>query len=180
MLLRNFYRALCSNAFLKDNIGYVNYSGAVKNFSTQYYEGIGLQFNYNSSSSCAQPSVYFMRTTTADYSGVLLGTGTTPVTENDYCLSGNIISNYTYIANVAYESANEAGGTLTAVYTITNTGSSSFTVGEIGLFAQPTGGKTTATAMLVERTVLTEPLTLAPNEIGQIEYKITMVAPTTA
>ena len=72
----------------------------------------------------------------------------------------------------------ESGLTITALYTITNTGSSAFTIGELGLIAATYTNVSTNSKCLVERTVLDTPVTIPAGGIGQVEYTITFNYPT--
>jgi hypothetical protein len=113
--------------------------------------------------------------------GVVFGTGTTPPTLDDYCLSGDLVSNY--VASVSISSTpDEDGVSLTALYTITNNGDSAFTIAEIGLVCNiHSSYGSYANAMykaLLERTVLTEPVTIQAGGVGLVRYNIRVNLPT--
>lgn len=121
-----------------------------------------------------------MRTAYNEYGGVVIGTGTTPPTADDHTLSGSLISDYSF--SVAIQRFNDENGAgVTAIYTITNTGTSDFTVGEIGLIAN-IGSSVSYTydgyKALLERTVLDTPLTIPAGGIGQVTYTIRLNYPT--
>lgn len=128
------------------------------------------------------PSIYKLRTSldTSSYPGVYLGNGTIEPTYDDYWLSGDIISTYTYTATVT-SAFDDEGLVVTALYTLTNTGSEAFTVNEIGLVgnSNPSSGKGSKYNALLERTLLESPVTIEPGEVGQITYTIRMNYPTT-
>jgi hypothetical protein len=109
-----------------------------------------------------------------DYRGILFGNGDTPVTIEDYTLSGNIIdaNSFTAQANrtVVFD---DNGVSITAVYTITNTSGEDILFKEIGMVAGPTGSE----LALIERTLLDSPVTIASGGIGKITYTIRMHYP---
>lgn len=141
-------------------------------------------FGYDGSTETTYPipSMYNLRTSySAKQCGVILGTGTTPVSFNDYKLSGDIISTFNYSAQVS-KGADESGMYITAVYTITNTSSSPITIGEIGIMNNTTSTSTSASdgkyCILLERTVLETPVTIEAGGVGQVTYTIRMDYPT--
>ena len=106
------------------------------------------------------------------YSGncVVLGDGDAAPTLDDCKLSGNVLSTITYNADVTRE--NEDGGaTITALYTITNTGTEDITIKELGMIY--TNGP-----VMYERTVLDSPVTIPVGGIGQVTYTIRLNYPT--
>lgn len=122
--------------------------------------------------------------------GVVFGTGTTPPTVDDYCLSGEIIpSTVTATAAKSVES-DETGRTITVVYTLTNTGADAVTIGEIGYFVNSDkaafatlgsyGNGYYRNIGLLDRTVLDTPVTIAAGGVGQVTYTIRMSNPTTS
>lgn len=112
--------------------------------------------------------------------GVCFGDGTTPVTKNDYKLSGNIITTISTSVNKTFTSDDDnGGGTLSAVYTITNTGNNAITISEIGLFNYwyHTNYSNYST-FLLERTLLDRPITIEAGGVGQVTYSISTKYPT--
>lgn len=121
--------------------------------------------------------------------GVVLGTGTTEPTIDDYTLSGDAIttisSNYTVENSIDED---EMGATRTAMYTITNTGDDSITIGEIGIFVERRWQSKTTTGtsprpyhhgfVMIERSLLETPITIPAGGVGQITYTIRMNYPT--
>lgn len=75
-----------------------------------------------------------------------------------------------------FSSTENADGSVTGtqIHVITNTSSQSVTIGEIAMFGVLYDSKGSATPLLIDRTPLETPLTLAPNEVGQIMYSITV------
>lgn len=126
-------------------------------------------------------SLYKVRTSYGTHGGVVIGTGTTPPTADDYALSGDIIS--TFSASASVERFNDENGAgVTATYMITNTGTSDFTIGEIGLIANIShstySSSTNTLKALLERTVLDAPVTIPAGGIGQVVYTIRVNYPT--
>ena len=122
------------------------------------------------------PSMQKLRTSYATHGGVVLGTGTTPPSKDDYCLSGTVISGFTHSTNFT-TSVDGAGATLTAVYTITNTTDSPFTIGELGLICNiksvsSSGATSASNKALLEHTVLDSPLTIQGGGVGVLTYTI--------
>ena len=109
---------------------------------------------------------------------VCFGDGTTSPTEDDYNLSGNIIT--TISTTVTRSRTNDEDGVIqSAVYTITNTGSESITISEIGMFGYWYTNSSNYTTYLLERTLLDTPVTIEPGGVGQVTYNIRMNLPTT-
>lgn len=109
------------------------------------------------------------------YYGVCFGSGTTPATEDDYCMEGDLFTNYTY--SQTYEYGN---GSVTYKYTLTNNGDEPFTIGEIGIVtdvrsAVSSNSPVYKSMVLLERTVLESPITIPANGgVGQIAYTLKM------
>ena len=136
-----------------------------------------IRYGYNADGNSV-PCIRYMRKSYAESAGVVLGTGSTAPTLDDYALSGNLVSTYTYSATLKNEK-DENGLTTTAMYTITNTGNSAITIGEIGLIADLTTNSSSESYKgLLERTVLDTPLTIEPGGVGQLTYTIRFNYPT--
>lgn len=136
-----------------------------------------IRYGYNADGN-STPSLRYLRKWYTDSAGVVLGTGTTAPTLDDYAMSGVLVSTYTYSATLKNES-DENGITSTALYTITNTGTSAITIGEIGLIADLTTNSSSESYKgLLERTVLENPITIEPGGVGQITYTLRMNYPT--
>ena len=111
-------------------------------------------------------------------SGVVLGTGNTPATLDDYKLAGEIITTFTYTASATSQETDK-GYECTATYSITNNGTASFTISEIALMGTYyTNDSTGNGSFLVDRTVLDTPVTIPAGGIGQVTYTIRMNYPT--
>ena len=116
------------------------------------------------------------QTTFAGNGGTVLGTGTTPPTVDDYALSGELITGYTYMSSVSNE-VHEDGQSITASYTITNDNDHPITIGEVGVIASFTKNSAAAEKALLERTVLDAPITIAAGGVGQLTYTIRWYEP---
>lgn len=120
-------------------------------------------------------SLYYLmnRTTylqTNSYATVF-GDGDTPVTGSDYWLSGNQFTKFTSTV-VTSTSFDDMGYTITSVYTLTNTGTTEFTVREVGLLANYNISSSGAAYFLCERTVLDTPVTIPVGGVGQVTYTV--------
>lgn len=131
---------------------------------------------YANSGAYYMPEIDDLRSSLSGYGGAIIGTGTTPPAIDDYNLSGDMITTFSASSAVS-RAIDDSGHTITVVYTITNTGTADFTIGEIGLIA---GTNTSAAAnkCLLERTVLDTPVTIAAGGVGQVTYTIRMNYPT--
>lgn len=136
----------------------------------------GTQFGI-SSNNYRIPSIHHLRNS---YSGgVLIGTGTTPPTVDDYYLSGDMITDFASTTNKVTHSLDADGPSVTAEYTITNTGSKAFTIGEVALMAHCSTDSSTGKKFcaLFERTVLDSPITIEPGGVGQLTYTLRYIYP---
>ena len=99
-------------------------------------------------------------------SAVVVGSGTTPPSVTDYKLESQIT---TVSGNASYQRVTVgATDTFTVVATITNTGTESITISEVGLQIKATNNKN----YMIERTLLESPITIAPGGVGQVTYTI--------
>lgn len=179
MILSNWYK-LFSNAFCYSNNIETDYY--VTNINGTSVRGDNsaniVRFGENSSN---YPYIGRILTSLTDSytGGVILGTGSTAPTANDYKLSSDIITTLTYTSTIS-RTKNDNGHTLTVLFTITNTASEAITIGELGLIYQ--GGRDynyydTNSRILIERTVLDEPVTIPSQGVGQITYTINLELP---
>ena len=175
MFTKNWYKATASAMFyMREEETYKTMSGGIMKISGNASH---IQLAYPASGS-QNPFLGNMSGNWEASAGVILGTGITPPTVDDYTMSGNPITNFTYSYALAKDT-DDNGATITALYTITNTGSSAFTIGEIGLTASLGGSYSTMIyKALLERTVLDSPLTIEPGGVGQLTYVIRMDYPT--
>lgn len=145
------------------------------NFKYFYIDGYSLTSYMGKHVKAGQAKFISNKTAGDVYYGVCFGSGTTPATEDDYCMEGDLFTNYTY--SQTYEYGN---GSVTYKYTLTNNGDEPFTIGEIGIVTNVTSavaGNTTGyrSMVLLERTVLESPITIPANGgVGQIAYTLKM------
>lgn len=177
MFLKNFYALLGNGLLYTTGLKFKNYQGnefELYDASLSYLPiGVVSTNNTGSTYSCMS------RITTGYTSacGVILGTGTSPATIDDYKLSGSIVSGFKYTATKTSERTDDTA-TITYTYSITNENSTAMTISEVGItaYASTTGGSTYG---LIERTVLSEPVVIPPEGVGQVRYSVTYRMPET-
>lgn len=112
--------------------------------------------------------------------GVYFSSGTTQPTINDYTPSGEIFTTYeaTYTQTFSYD---EDGCERVMNYTLTNTGTEDFTIGEVGLltyaYQKYSGTRYYYYHILIERTVLETPITIPAGGVGQVTYRLRLNIP---
>lgn len=114
-------------------------------------------------------------------SGVYFGSGSTAETADDYKLESPITSGLTIqnqaSVNISYDS--DGVYTAFAAFVVTNTSDAEITIREVGLFGELAGKFSTSSASiyyrpcLLERQVLSDPITIAPGTSKLVTYKIT-------
>ena len=115
--------------------------------------------------------------------GFAFGSGTTPVTDDDYTMESLIttISGATTGPTTYYDSTNNKYHTYLQ-FTLTNTGSETITISEIGRFWQvftasnvgdQCGGYGSQRGLLVDHVLLDEPVVIAAGESGIVRYEAT-------
>ena len=176
MFTRNWYRLIAMKITgVTHPDGFRNYAGG----NWQYTSAGNLGICIGGSNSFFEPHMSNL-VKEIGYSGVIIGTGTAPAAFDDYKLSGDLITKFSFSVSVNKKHT-ESGFEVTALYTITNTNSTEITIGEIGLIANQYTNSTSASYVaLLERTVLEEPVTIPPGGIGQVEYTIRMNYPVEA
>ena len=114
-----------------------------------------------------------------DSSGISIGTGTAPATEDDYQLEAPITSGVSgSVTGRSFGAESPQSPYVKYDLTITNTGSAPITVTEIGYKQQIRTSKniesTTGESgvILLDRSVLATPVTIAPGDAGVITYKL--------
>lgn len=119
-------------------------------------------------------------TVTATSSGISLGTGNSAEKETDYQLEKTLTSGVQMTLTSTTMSVDEYGSpTVTFRITVTNTSGAELTITEVGYKQTvPAVPKLTFTSssnyvLLLDRTVLKEPLVLSAGDAGVIEYKLT-------
>lgn len=111
------------------------------------------------------------------YPGVLFGNGDTPVSFNDYCLSGSIVP-VTNVSCVPSPATSESYAENTYIYTITNTSSAEMVIKEVGLLAAMVTNESNYQYGLIERTVLDNPVTIPAGSVGMVKYTLRFNFPT--
>lgn len=139
--------------------------------------GIGIGAPASSSSNYySAPTLHYLKTGYVG-GGVVIGDGTAEPSADDYKMSGSLVTKFASTADVTKKDSAD-GCVLTALYTITNTGSEDITISEIGLTACGDGNPHIASHMaLIERTLLEIPVTIPPGGVGQITYTIEVKHP---
>lgn len=159
-------------------LGATDYKNVLKSFTGGNGSGgypSNLSLTTTSSGGCCMTR---LNTGSIDHtqSGVIIGSGTTPPTPNDYKLE-NRITTTTSSSAIFTSTADDSGVTFTSVFTISNTHSEAITIAELGLY----GGASKAGeayAFLFDRTVLDTPITIEAGGVGQVTYTIRMNYPT--
>ena len=178
MFTNNWYKTSASAITKNSAQNFLNVNGVEKGlYSSSSTRNISL-----GSDTGASDTAYIGRLvkTYNGYGGVRLGTGDAPATADDYKLSGDLITGYSFTAEVKTQNSAESDK-ITAIYTITNTSSSEITIKEIGIVAKMSSNTSTAQIAdmgLLERTVLDAPVTIPAGGVGQVEYTITINLPT--
>lgn len=113
-----------------------------------------------------------------NYSGIYFGTGSTPAAVTDYKLENLISSGLTITnGNVAVTDLGNGKYEVSNDYIVKNTSGAEISIYEIGAVIESTklysGYDYYVYPCLVERTVLTEPITIAPGQAKLITYKVT-------
>lgn len=116
------------------------------------------------------------------YSGIAVGSGDTPPTENDYALEAKINGltgsvNPASVNNVVYDAENEVLNFYVDL-TLTNSTSDPVTIKEIGFYGFTYYGSTigqapgnTRVPALIDRTLLETPVTIPAGEAAVIRYQ---------
>lgn len=154
------------------NVPYKDRSG---NDKTQLYCGTSLGYNapvFCLNSIVVNPSLNTTQTSYATF--LAIGDGDTPFSEDDYTLANRITSGFTLSADTLEQRAsydNNSGKMIrTIAYTINAV--SSITIKELGLFKYVYEAQTSASQVLIYRTVLDNPITLAAGESKTIALSI--------
>ena len=118
-------------------------------------------------------------TTSANNSGICIGRGSTPATEDDYMLESLISSGFSYSTPSKSEYMDDEGNPcLSYSFTITNTGSSDLTISEIGYIQERRCGTTKGSIdgytnkFLIDRTVLDSPISIPVNGYAAVKYTL--------
>jgi hypothetical protein len=108
--------------------------------------------------------------------GVLFGSGTTEPTVDDYCLESPLINGLSVSKSSLTEKLGDSEDLFYITYTITNTSDADVAISEMGVFGSVYYGSksTQGHPVLMDRTVLSQPITIQPNCAGTVTYKVTL------
>ena len=108
-------------------------------------------------------------------SGVFFGSGSTPASKADVALEAPITTGLSIInpSNIVQDSSEAGKYEYSATFTVNNTTSDEINIYEIGLFMPMPKSTSLGYCVLMERTVLTEPITLKAGQTKIITYKVT-------
>lgn len=180
MLTRNYYNALGANTFGVSAFTAVNYHGAsIEHTTNSTYNGWWRGFSGSYSGNPSNFLKFAKTETNVSDNGVAFGNGTAEPTIDDYALSGDHMTAYeaTVVLTKALE---DDHASITAQYTITNTGTEDFTISEVGLYAYDHASNASASykaAVLLERTLLETPVTIPAGGVAQVTYTIRLDFP---
>ena len=108
--------------------------------------------------------------------GIQIGSGTTPVSWNDYRLASPIPHSPSGVVYGAMSYSNivdePAGGSFRLIRSFTNNSSTNITIREVGLTARLVTTSNQPAQVLLARDVLTTPIVIAPNATATIRYII--------
>lgn len=111
--------------------------------------------------------------------GIHFGDGTEPPTKDDYKLSGNKISVLSETGRSRITTISGDTITLTENMTLQNTSDEAVTVSEIAWISDQYCDSRSVGYFLFDRTLLENPVTIAPGEEGVILYKRSITIPRT-
>ena len=102
--------------------------------------------------------------------GVVLGSGSTPPTLDDYTLEEMIESG---LSGSVTNTAVDENHNVTKTYTITNTSDEDITITEIGIHGWAyTQENRNSVCLLIDRTLLEEPVTIPAGGVGIVTYTL--------
>lgn len=181
MFTRNWYKFLAKTIeHSKKSITVKNLKNEDQTISSMHEPAIDFGYEDSNNESQVCSLLTFSKNIATGYrAGIVFGNGDTPVTYDDYTLAGTQFTTFTGTKSLAID-VTEDKTTYTALYTLTNTGESPFTIKEIGLIGKTTSTSSNSYLCLLERTLLDEPITIEPQGVGQVTYTITFNFPTPA
>ena len=170
------------------------YFGATSSVSLVRCDGVSCGLNMDKTGSKAglvtamstvrcttQEAVKSGSSTSLNYPGIWLGTGSTPPTKDDYRLE-SVIQSGLSLSNGSFRSVNGDDGKYTYIMEIVlrNTTESEIVIREIGLFGQPVTGSNSPFAnhlVLLRRDVLDNPITIPVGEARLVTFTLTFNQP---
>lgn len=169
MFTKNYYRALaaylCKTSVTIVSANRNEYTIPSNGYPERLFRFMNDDGNYPS---LKRFNKYEKESSSYSYYGVVFGNGTAPATLDDYQLAGDHFQTYDAFASITSNST-EDYTEIVATYTITNTGTSEFTISEIGLTSCYNSYNE---GTLVERTLLDTPVTIPAGGVGQVIYTI--------
>jgi len=127
------------------------------------------------------PYNLYRNVTFSNGSGIIVGNGDTPATEDDYALESKITSGLTASNSTYTFGVDDGNPYLEYLFTLTNTTGADIVVKEIG-YVQPlqsattSGGNASSSGnYLIDRTVLSTPVTVPANGSAAIKYRLKTV-----
>lgn len=154
MILRNWINKIIgADGVNSDNVKVKSTYGRAQTTSFGFSPNINIYAdNYNENNANVSNSLGI---------GLVIGSGTTPPTIDDYKMENAITTNLNAGGVTRSFNANTSNSSLTVVQPIVNRGANTITISEIGLFARYDGASNGC--ILLSRDVIT-PVTIAPNE----------------
>lgn len=143
-----------------------------------YSADIGFSTNPRIASAPTEPGSYASKLDiTRAYPGAYFGSGITPATKGDYTLENFITSGLSASSGgTALWKENDGLYVYEQRYLLTNTSDANITISEIGLFRTVVYEESTSRywhyPVLMDRTVLAEPIYIAPGETKLVTYRI--------
>ena len=111
-----------------------------------------------------------------NYCGIYFGSGSTPATKDDYTLANPITTGLTVSGGIEkVGDFSDGKAEITGRYVLLNTTESEINIWEIGCFTPMIvhGSSKYYKLLMMERTVLSEPITIAPGTASVVTYKLT-------
>jgi hypothetical protein len=102
--------------------------------------------------------------------GFAFGTGTQQPTEDDYTITLKLLPTDSFLVSPQVVCDGE---TCTGTYTIINKGTETVTLTEVGLFGMCPRSGSSGYNYMIDRTLLEQPITIGPGDMGKIVYTIT-------
>lgn len=166
MITRNWYNAF--KAYRAKTV----LTGALKNVSGQTVNAGCYDMSSAIDHLCLREKSFLLSASVGE--GIVVGSGTTPPTLDDYKLESQITTGLSAIVATTLDADND----MIYAVTITNTSSEDITICEIGMHSYVyTSNSSSSATCLVERTVLENPITIPASGIGLINYAIKLTIP---
>ena len=102
--------------------------------------------------------------------GIVFGNGTSPPTKADYKLSGELITTISQVTASHSGKSLSDGVEYISTIVLSNTGTDDITITEVGWVGSFYQGGTSSKKILLDRTLLDEPVTIAPGSQGTVVY----------